>query len=1075
MLFALVLALALASPASSAPLDDLGVTAVVDQVNGQVDDLREQFDTQLEGLLAETAAQQAALEAQVDDLRDQLEATLPGTSRDDINELIQSSGLSQALNDLSNSVPLADLLGPLQELLCPVAAALHEVGQAVPPLDQVTSLLVALLCNIDRLSYSFHTVWEAPGGELVKRNHQAVVGVPTALDVDNRPGTDFTGTIDFALTLDTLNLKINRSGSEANADALGASIEAVIEDPTGSAGKERIAFGYDQLGDRAPRRFETQIGIPGLLGAGGDPVLDVDITQTNPGADTNIIGSFFDGPPEARQNLTEFRLEYANSPTVAGMLLTLADPLTAQLTTNVTGPVVAKLSDNEGAESFNARASIEDMPPVFNLEVGLENPRIVYTGDDGAGNPQGIEHLNLNVDSTSPIFARADTLRATIDGLPSNTQITVDQDGSQLGLVASQPIDSIEVVGGSEAEQPGDLPPAGIQGAHYFDRASEPFVLGARILELEQLTANLGDEIGISASTAGGPFDLLAKVEGLEVDAAIRDLPEDLNLTFDSATGSLGYSGSSGINDIDLDLISAEPLIAEATIVNLNLEDVPNAFTLGLAPGGNGLQFDSDNPLGLIEAKAKSPGATDESALIGASDSGAVLRDVGSEFFLFTRLFGLSELGVGLDPITLHSRMDAGRIFTIDAQTEQDGGGVIDLEGTIDKLPSVFDLGLAQSAGTELSLESNEKIDLLRLSANGLELLDGADDVEVAIHDIPTDVSVLLPETGPLADIDANDEIGQLRLAAAAGSATLPERSIAGDPVLNDLFGFRNLPGDIAIGVRLSAMSGMAVNLDPINISLDQDNALTRPITLDAAIDSDGNTVNVDGLLDKPGDTTSMSVDLTPGQPTRLLFDDSHNMDNFDLVATGLPGVDNLNAQFDNLSKKMAICMAPNGSCQRTNPNPISGQSSQNGRPYPAAVSLDFDDQGTHGSGTGAAFRTTLNATVDLTGADPVQVTNLRFRNIAMDFGTGSNFSGTCTVGQSVPRMYMFFASRSHPFVMNSIKYPPLVQDFRIGTDTNPARAATRIAMLGGCTGFLNGSLSTAARPAGWAAAASRC
>src|SRR5690606_30027641 len=156
----------------------------------------------------------------------------------------------------------------------------------------------------------------------------------------------------------------------------------------------------------------------------------------------------------------------------------------------------------------------------------------------------------------------------------------------------------------------------------------------------------------------------------------------------------------------------------------------------------------------------------------------------------------------------------------------------------------------------------------------------------------------------------------------------------------------------------------------------------------------------------------------------------SQNMDRFELHAKGLGSIGQVDAAFDNLSRKMAICMDPGPACQRHNPNPISGGTAFNNRPYQAQVSMDFDDFGTHGSGSGAAFRTTLNATIELLEGDPVRIQNLRFRNLAMDFGQGSNFSGTCTVGQSVPRLYMFFDSRSHPFVMNSIKYPPLVQDF---------------------------------------------
>jgi hypothetical protein len=68
-----------------------------------------------------------------------------------------------------------------------------------------------------------------------------------------------------------------------------------------------------------------------------------------------------------------------------------------------------------------------------------------------------------------------------------------------------------------------------------------------------------------------------------------------------------------------------------------------------------------------------------------------------------------------------------------------------------------------------------------------------------------------------------------------------------------------------------------------------------------------------------------------------------------------------------------------------------------------------------------------------------------------MDLGTGSSFS---YLGNTLARMYMFMDSRKDQFVMNEIRYPPTIQSFKIGTDSQPARANQRIVWLKGTKNF---------------------
>lgn len=778
------------------------------------------------------------------------------------------------------SLPLPDTgggLGTVSDALCPVTQSLGDAG-----LEPVTGPIAQLVCSLGSLEYEFFTVYETPGGDRIERTHSATVGATANLDVDDSSGADLTGAIEIAGDLESAVLQIDRTNSSGS---LPVSVEAVITEPESG---DRVAFGYDQLGDTAPDGFETEIGLAGLLGGGE---FDLDISQTgNVGDDTTLIASLFGGEADSRSDALSAAIAYDLSPRSAGIRLVNGDPLEIELTTDSPGPVLASLTDS-GAQPFTAEAAIDDLPSSFGLTIGLEQPRVVYTGS------APIDSLGLSVVADQPLFGEARHINAGIQTLTSGTEFGVDPSGEQVSLSATDPIGEVSVYAGADPLGPGDIPSG--QGIKLTDSSSEPFALGARISGLESITAGLGQAFGLSARSAGGPFGLRLALDDLVAEGEIQDLPTVVDLTVDTLSGAIDY-------------------------------------------------------------------------------------------------------------------------------------------------------------------DANTIVDRLTLSLDGLELLEGADSLATEIHGLPTRVDLALPDSGPLATLSSNMAIDQLRLAASPGTAVLPARSVlAGDPNLNDLFSFSD-SGAPSAALRLSAIKGASISLDPVEISLDQNASQTKPIDLAATLGD----VQVDGLLDRPGASTSLAVELDPGQPTRLVFDNSGNIGTFQLEATGLGGIDSVDATFSNLAPRMAICMDPGPACQRSNPNPISGGSSQNGRPYQAEVSMDFDDFGTHGSGSGAAFRTTLNAVIELLEGDPVQITNLRFRNLSLDFGTGSNFSSSCTAGQSVPRVYMFFDSRSHPFVINSIKYPPLIRDFRIGTDSNPARAASRIAWLAGCKGFLDFELDRRERGA---------
>jgi hypothetical protein len=398
------------------------------------------------------------------------------------------------------------------------------------------------------------------------------------------------------------------------------------------------------------------------------------------------------------------------------------------------------------------------------------------------------------------------------------------------------------------------------------------------------------------------------------------------------------------------------------------------------------------------------------------------------------------------------------------------GGGPqpIHVEAEVLDLPTTFELGLTAPAegsdeDTKLSYEASSRVGDIRIKATGVPLLEGSDDIEAAIHDVPTGFTLALPKQDctpgtPLAKLTTADDqaIGELRLAAGRPlPATGLQPNGDPDPAVDDLFGY-STSGGMGVAVRLTALKGLSITLDPIAIHLDQDATKSKPIVLDAAMAQEGSTTpsTITGRISKTSASTTIGTELAEGQPTKLKFENAANLAQIKLKALNLGDIPELDLTLDNIPPKLDVCVDSGPRCRRPNPNVLSGGTGGgDNRPFAAQTSMNFEDSGTQASGL-----TTLNAKLPMAG-QTVSVTNLRFRNLGMDLGQGPTFS---FLGNTIPRMYMFIDSRNQQFVMNEIKYPPTVESFKIGSDGNPAVASNRIVWLKG-TKSLGLQLDTAA------------
>ena len=396
---------------------------------------------------------------------------------------------------------------------------------------------------------------------------------------------------------------------------------------------------------------------------------------------------------------------------------------------------------------------------------------------------------------------------------------------------------------------------------------------------------------------------------------------------------------------------------------------------------------------------------------------------------------------------------------------------------SLQQLPSE---ALLEISDSEMLIEASAPISFVRIDSDGLEVLPGADRLVAEIVEMPTSLSLTLPMRDLI--LGASDPVGQLRLAVSDGTKPLP--AFVSDAQYNanpTNAGFRDrievddAAGSSASTLRLTGVQNADVILGGLNLHFDHDPARTRPLAIDAAFPNrvaGQPETTVTGLLNKPSADTDIDLDVRPGLPIRLGVIQAAAMGSLSLNAANLSEIPQASLALANVPTRLSVCMNDDSQCRRTdrlptaltdyatfqsNPAQSATAGGQN-RPYPALVSMNFDDQGTSGSSSAISSMITMNATIKLTAADaPIQITNLRFHSLSLDLGrhpTNPSFTATSTSGQTVPRIYMFLDSVAKPFVMNEIRYPSTIESFRLGTDGSPANGDRRLAWLPGarCT-----------------------
>ena len=598
--------------------------------------------------------------------------------------------------------------------------------------------------------------------------------------------------------------------------------------------------------------------------------------------------------------------------------------------------------------------------------------------------------------------------------------------------------------------------------------------------------AKVGAEVGATLVTsAPGPVTVSTRrvPNGSEerVAVAFDSAPAQVGLTVTPATGTLSFQAAAAVGRIVTTIDTALPGPVGANHIEATLVGVPGSLALSLLPVDSRIVLRSTQPITEVDVRARSENRAFPQ--LPAGEVGVLFDATGGGLAMAVRAIELRLLNVSLAAGTVTSEMQGGRRFLVDARSDVGRTTPLTFSGIVDTVPSSFRATFeAVPGGLRLAVNGNSPVGFVRLARTGAALLPGTDNAVTEISSIPGQVS-LLAIAGGVA-VQAADAagvpapLGQLRLGASAGAGALPafvsDAQFAANP---SNAAFRDLletdtTGPSGMVLRLTAVKSLDFTFAEPAMRLQQDGARTRPFAFDVKTPNRQAGLPptaISGLLNKPSASTVFAADVAPDRPTTLRFENEAPVSSFSLSAIDLGPVPEAHVSLANIPTRLAVCMHAGSQCRPADrlptalpdyeafqANPPQGATAGGAnRPYPAQVSLSFDDFGTSGSGSTPSSMVTMNATIrmNLTQA-PIILTNLRFHSLALDVGLHPTSPTFDFLGSTYPRIYLYLDSGSRPFVMNELKYPPLIESFKVGTDGSPAVADRRLVWLPGtrCT-----------------------
>jgi hypothetical protein len=190
---------------------------------------------------------------------------------------------------------------------------------------------------------------------------------------------------------------------------------------------------------------------------------------------------------------------------------------------------------------------------------------------------------------------------------------------------------------------------------------------------------------------------------------------------------------------------------------------------------------------------------------------------------------------------------------------------------------------------------------------------------------------------------------------------------------------------------------------------------------------------DITARLDKPSANTSLDLTTAEGQPTELDYSGAAAINTIDLHAENLGGLPLIDGELHNIPPELEVCFDPGPGCQRPNPHDI-------GRQQASVISLDIDDLN---SSTSPLVLTSADIVTE-PGADPIELRDIRLRELGVDIGLHPNFGfPSNTFG------HVFIDTDNRPFSIDRVTYDTISR-FAVGTPANPAMAQDRLLNING-------------------------
>lgn len=414
-------------------------------------------------------------------------------------------------------------------------------------------------------------------------------------------------------------------------------------------------------------------------------------------------------------------------------------------------------------------------------------------------------------------------------------------------------------------------------------------------------TVGLGADTNVRATTNRPGGLLIADVATPQLDARaeLRTLPATLDLALDGDASRIAYDGNgTSIGRLIADIRSKEPLLGDADRVRADLDGMPVKGAIALkAPettqGAFGLT--SEGEVQRIEVQAR--GGDGEMPVVpgAATDAGATLDTTEGRFRLAARIFRLRSVSVAPSPAAIDLRTGATQTFRVAAAVPGRGPGAapLRLNATIRDLPTALRVGLVDGDQTKLTYAANAPVEELSVEARGLELVDGADRLRLALHGLDGDGALALrsPEgdDGRFGLTAEGLTIEKLDVGATGGDQDYP--SVPGG---DDAAGVRvdATGGTLRLAARLFRPEAISVGTAPVSLSLKT--GVVKPFFVDATVPGSGDgaaPIHVEAAIrDLPKQLTLGLEEGADG--ARLRYAADAPVESIDVLSTGIPLVD---------------------------------------------------------------------------------------------------------------------------------------------------------------------------------------